>query len=65
MLGVALFAIQAAKNSWDLGFGRPFAPVIIGIVLVLEYLPGHKVVGDQTQVELSARPLDPYGGGGR
>ena len=34
-LGVALFAIQAADKVWDLGFGLPVAPVILGIVTAI------------------------------
>ena len=31
-LGAALFSIQAVDKVWDLGFGLPVAPVILGIV---------------------------------
>ena len=34
-LGVALFAIQAADKVWDLGFGLPVAPVILGILTAI------------------------------
>ncbi len=34
-LGAALFAIQAANKAWDLDFGRPLAPVILGIVTAI------------------------------
>lgn|GEM_PF-227627 len=33
--GVALFAIQATDKVWDLEFGRPLAPVILGIVTAI------------------------------
>jgi uncharacterized membrane protein YeiH len=33
--GVALFAIQAAGKVWNLEFGRPLAPVILGIVTAI------------------------------
>jgi len=33
--GVALFAIQAAGKAWGLDFGRPLAPVILGIVTAI------------------------------
>jgi uncharacterized membrane protein YeiH len=33
--GVALFAIQAAGKVWNLDFGRPLAPVILGIVTAI------------------------------
>jgi hypothetical protein len=29
--GAALFAVQAANKVWDLGFGVPVAPVILGV----------------------------------
>lgn len=31
-LGVAMFAIQAVSKVWDLGFGLPAAPVLLGIL---------------------------------
>lgn len=34
-LGVALFAIQATHKVWDLEFGLPLAPVIMGIVTAI------------------------------
>ena len=34
-LGVALFAIQAVDKVWDLGFGLPLAPIILGIVTAI------------------------------
>jgi len=30
-LAAAMFAIQATDNAWDLGFGLPLAPVILGV----------------------------------
>ena len=30
--GVAMFSIQAVDKVWDLGFGLPLAPVVLGIV---------------------------------
>jgi uncharacterized membrane protein YeiH len=33
--GVALFAIQAAEKVWALDFGRPLAPIILGIVTAI------------------------------
>lgn len=34
-LGAAMFGIQAAAKVWDLGFGLPAAPVILGIVTAI------------------------------
>jgi uncharacterized membrane protein YeiH len=34
-LGVTLFAIQATHKVWDLEFGLPLAPVILGIVTAI------------------------------
>jgi len=34
-LGAAMFAIQGANKVWDLGFGLPAAPVILGIVTAI------------------------------
>jgi len=34
-LGVALFAIEAVNKVWNLGFGLPLAPVILGIVTAI------------------------------
>jgi uncharacterized membrane protein YeiH len=45
--GAALFAVQAANKVWDLGFGVPVAPVILGVVtaigggLIRDVLAGH------------------------
>jgi uncharacterized membrane protein YeiH len=45
--GVALFAIQAADQVWDLGFGLPAGPVLLGLVtaigggLIRDVLSGH------------------------
>ena len=33
--GVALFAIQAVDKVWNLGFGLPLAPIILGIVTAI------------------------------
>lgn len=33
--GAALFAIQAADKVWHLAFGRPLAPIILGIVTAI------------------------------
>jgi len=33
--GAAMFGIQAAAKVWDLGFGLPAAPVILGIVTAI------------------------------
>lgn len=33
--GVALFAIQAVGKVWDLEFGRPLAPIILGIITAI------------------------------
>lgn len=33
--GAALFGIQAAGKVWDLGFGLPAAPVILGVVTAI------------------------------
>ena len=33
--GVALFAIEAVNKVWNLGFGLPLAPVILGIVTAI------------------------------
>lgn len=33
--GAALFAIQSADKVWDLGFGLPLAPIILGIVTAI------------------------------
>ena len=48
--GAALFAIQAMDKVWDLGFGLPVAPVILGIVtaigggLIRDVLAGRKTL---------------------
>ncbi len=34
-LGAALFAIQAADKAWGMNFGRPLAPIILGIVTAI------------------------------
>jgi uncharacterized membrane protein YeiH len=34
-LAVALFAIQAVDKVWNLGFGLPLAPIILGIVTAI------------------------------
>ena len=34
-LGVSLFAIQATDKVWGLDFGRPIAPIILGIVTAI------------------------------
>jgi uncharacterized membrane protein YeiH len=34
-LGVSLFAIQAVNKVWDLEFGLPLAPIILGIVTAI------------------------------
>jgi len=45
--GAALFAIQAANKVWNLGFGLPAAPVILGVVtaigggIIRDVLSGH------------------------
>ncbi len=31
-LGMAMFAVQAAGKVWDLGFGLPVAPVLLGVL---------------------------------
>ena len=33
--GAALFAIQGADKVWDLGYGLPLAPVILGIITAI------------------------------
>jgi len=33
--GVSLFAIQAARKVWDLDFGLPLAPILLGIVTAI------------------------------
>lgn len=33
--GVALFAIQAVDKVWNLGFGLPLAPILLGIVTAI------------------------------
>ncbi len=33
--GVAMFSMQAAGKVWDLGFGLPAAPVILGVVTAI------------------------------
>jgi uncharacterized membrane protein YeiH len=48
--GAALFAVQAANKVWNLGFGLPVAPVILGVVtaigggLIRDVLAGHKTL---------------------
>jgi uncharacterized membrane protein YeiH len=48
--GAALFAVQAANKVWDLGFGIPVAPVILGVVtaigggLIRDVLAGHRTL---------------------
>lgn len=45
--GAALFAVQASNKVWELGFGIPAAPVILGVVtaigggLIRDALSGH------------------------
>jgi uncharacterized membrane protein YeiH len=34
-IGVALFAIEATDKVWSLAFGRPLAPIILGIVTAI------------------------------
>jgi uncharacterized membrane protein YeiH len=34
-LGVALFGIQATAKVWDLGFGLPLAPVLLGVLTAI------------------------------
>jgi uncharacterized membrane protein YeiH len=34
-IGVALFAIEATDKVWHLAFGRPLAPIILGIVTAI------------------------------
>ncbi|MGB5834603.1 MAG: trimeric intracellular cation channel family protein [Thiohalocapsa sp.] len=34
-LGAALFAIQTVDKSWGMDFGRPLAPIILGIVTAI------------------------------
>ena len=34
-LGAALFAIEATDKVWQLDFGRPLAPIILGIVTAI------------------------------
>jgi len=34
-LGVALFAIQSTQKAWDLNFGLPLAPVLLGIITAI------------------------------
>lgn len=34
-LGVALFATQGTSKAWDLGFGLPVTPVVLGIVTAI------------------------------
>ena len=34
-VGVALFGIQATAKVWDLGFGLPLAPVLLGVVTAI------------------------------
>jgi uncharacterized membrane protein YeiH len=33
--GVALFAVQAVDKVWNLGFGLPLAPIILGVVTAI------------------------------
>ena len=33
--GVSLFAIEAVDKVWDLGFGLPLAPVLLGVVTAI------------------------------
>lgn len=48
--GAALFAIQASNKVWDLEFGTPVAPVILGVVtaigggLIRDVLAGHQTL---------------------
>ncbi len=48
--GAALFAIQAANKVWDLQFGLPVAPVLLGVVtaigggLIRDVLAGHQTL---------------------
>lgn len=45
--GAALFAVQASNKVWDLGFGIPVAPVMLGVItaigggLIRDVLSGH------------------------
>lgn len=34
-LGAALFGIQGAEKAWALGFGRPVAPIILGVTTAI------------------------------
>lgn len=34
-LGVALFGVQATAKVWELGFGLPLAPVLLGVVTAI------------------------------
>ena len=34
-LGAALFAIEGTEKAWDLDFGRPLAPIILGVVTAI------------------------------
>lgn len=34
-LAVAMFAIQATNKAWDLGFGLPVAPVLMGLITAI------------------------------
>jgi uncharacterized membrane protein YeiH len=49
-LGAALFGIQGADKAWNLGFGLPVAPVILGVVtaigggLLRDILAGRKTL---------------------
>lgn len=48
--GASLFAIQASNKVWDLQFGLPVAPVILGVLtaigggLIRDVLAGHKTL---------------------
>jgi uncharacterized membrane protein YeiH len=48
--GAALFAIQASHKVWELGFGIPIAPIILGVVtaigggLIRDVLAGHQTL---------------------
>jgi uncharacterized membrane protein YeiH len=48
--GAALFAVQAANKVWDLEFGIPVAPVILGVItaigggLIRDVLAGNKTL---------------------
>jgi uncharacterized membrane protein YeiH len=59
--GAALFAIEAANKVWDLGFGLPAGPVLLGVVtaigggLIRDVLSGHPTL--LTNRDLYAIPV--------